>query len=339
MKKYLVIAVLIFSTVAFTTRFHRYEKADVDSAIKKSLPLLESSSHAFLKNVADMINCHSCHNQGLGLVTFAMAKERGFAVNDSILLEAIDSTCTQWKTPDKVQALMENDDPTAVLITGDYDLWGLKENNISSTKLLDLISVNIMRKQRADGSWFSIGQRPPLEYYSFSVTALAVKNMQAYMPAVLKEEVKMRINKAESWMMRTTPVANEEKVFQLLGLSWCDSDKDFIHKKARQLIAAQHSDGGWSQLDSLPSDSYATGQALYALYKTGNLQLTDIAFEKGINFLLHTQKADGSWHVKSRSIPFVPYVNSGFPHKGDQFISAAGSNWATMALLLTVDKK
>ena len=86
----------------------------------------------------------------------------------------------------------------------------------------------------------------------------------------------------------------------------------------------------------LESDSYATGQALYALYESGLLKTDDPAFQKGISFLLKTQYEDGSWRVRSRSIPFVPFVQNGFPHEKDQFISAAGTNWATMALILAV---
>jgi hypothetical protein len=120
------------------------------------------------------------------LVTFSLAKEKGFAVEDTILHEAIDSTYKQWNTAANMQALMENDDPLAVLITGDYDPCALKENNIKSNKLIDIISQNIMYRQTYNGSWFNPGQLPPLEYYSFSVTALAVKNIQAYKPAVFK---------------------------------------------------------------------------------------------------------------------------------------------------------
>jgi N-acyl-D-amino-acid deacylase len=114
-------------------------------------------------------------------------------------------------------------------------------------------------------------------------------------------------------MIRTKPVANEEKIYQLLGLTWCNGDKNFIAQQAKKLLAAQNDDGGWSQLDSLPTDAYATGQALYALNKSGQLKVTDAAYQKGVEFLLKTQEADGSWHVKTRSFPFVPYVNSGFP--------------------------
>ncbi|HET9402192.1 MAG TPA: hypothetical protein VFO34_14705, partial [Candidatus Acidoferrales bacterium] len=44
--------------------------------------------------------------------------------------------------------------------------------------------------------------------------------------------------------------------------------------------------------------------------------------------------ADGSWFVRSRAIPLQPYFESGFPHAHDQFVSAAGTNWATRALAM-----
>jgi N-acyl-D-amino-acid deacylase len=339
MKKYLVLACMAMSIIAFKKRMEKMDAATINAAIDKSLPLLQAGSHTFLKNASALVNCHSCHNQGLGLVTFAMAKRRGFAINDTIFNEAMDSTCKQWKTADKIRSLMEDDDPLAALIEGDYDLWALKENNFRGNKMIDILSKNIMRMQMGDGSWFSPGQRPPLEYYSFSVTALAAKNIQAYMPAVLNDEVAERVARARDWMTKTEPLVNEEKVFQLLGLSWCKGDRQFIARQAKKLLAQQHADGGWSQLDSLPTDAYASGQALYALNQSGQLEVTDKAYQKGIAFLLRTQEEDGSWHVKTRTFPFLPPINSGFPHKEDQFISAAGSNWATMALLLATRKE
>jgi hypothetical protein len=51
-------------------------------------------------------------------------------------------------------------------------------------------------------------------------------------------------------------------------------------------------------------------------------------------FCYETQLADGSWLVRSRSFPFQPLKDSGFPHGKDQWISAAGTSWAAMALSL-----
>ena len=337
MKKYLITGCLLLCILAFTRSTDNENKsADINNAIDKSLPLLQASSHIFLENIGF---CHSCHNQGLGAVNFALAKEKGFAVRNSIINEALDSTCNYWRAHANMQTLAENDDPVAIVVTGNYDLWALSANKYKSDKMIELLARNIMRKQSYDGSWVSVGQRPPLEYYSFSATALAVKNIQDFVPAILRTEVKQRIEKARTWLIRTTPAANEEKAFQLLGLTWSNADKKIIARQAKKLLAVQHEDGGWPQLDSLQTDAYATGQSLYALNQSGQLAITAPAYQRGITFLLNTQLADGSWHVKTRSYPFVPYVYSGFPHGNDQFISAAGSNWATMALLLAAKKK
>ena len=51
---------------------------------------------------------------------------------------------------------------------------------------------------------------------------------------------------------------------------------------------------------------------------------------------MSTQLEDGSWYVRNRSIPFQPYFESGFPHGDHQFISAAGTNWATQALARSI---
>jgi hypothetical protein len=94
----------------------------------------------------------------------------------------------------------------------------------------------------------------------------------------------------------------------------------------------QQPDGGWSQLPTTGSDAYATGQVLFALSVAGKMSASDPVYRKGVDFLLNTQAADGTWRVKSRSIWLQPYFESGFPYGQDQFISTAGTAWASMAL-------
>jgi squalene cyclase len=101
-----------------------------------------------------------------------------------------------------------------------------------------------------------------------------------------------------------------------------------------ELICLQRADGGWAQIPALGSDAYATGQALTALAEAGGLKASDPVYQRGIRFLLETQLADGSWYVRSRAYPVQPYFDSEFPHDRDQFISAAATNWATIALTL-----
>ena len=94
----------------------------------------------------------------------------------------------------------------------------------------------------------------------------------------------------------------------------------------------QQRDGGWSQLPGMQTDAYATGQALFALAIAGKMSVVDPVYRKGVDYLLRTQAADGTWHVQTRSIWLQPYFESGFPYGRDQFISTAGTAWAAMAL-------
>jgi hypothetical protein len=96
----------------------------------------------------------------------------------------------------------------------------------------------------------------------------------------------------------------------------------------------QREDGGWSQRATLSSDAYATGLALYALREGGHLPGDHAAYRRGMDFLLRTQLADGSWYVRGRSLKFQPYFESGFPHDEDQWISAHATGWAVIALML-----
>jgi hypothetical protein len=63
---------------------------------------------------------------------------------------------------------------------------------------------------------------------------------------------------------------------------------------------------------------------------------TDPVYQRGITFLLRTQFPDGSWLVRTRSVPVQPYKDSGFPHGPNQWISATGTSWAAMALTLAL---
>jgi squalene cyclase len=132
-------------------------------------------------------------------------------------------------------------------------------------------------------------------------------------------------------------VTNQDRAFRLLGLAWGGAPASAIREEARSLAALQRADGGWNQLPAMDSDAYATGEALFALGYAGRMSASDPVYRKGLDYLLSTQASDGSWHVKSRSIWLQPYLESGFPYGRDQFISTAGTAWATLALTLAAD--
>jgi N-acyl-D-amino-acid deacylase len=121
--------------------------------------------------------------------------------------------------------------------------------------------------------------------------------------------------------------------WRLRGLVWGGKSKEAVLKARNDLVAIQRADGGWSDLPSMESGAYTTGLAMIALQSSG-LAVSDAAYQRGVRYLLNTQLQDGSWHVRTRAAGFQPYFDNGFPHGVDQWISAAGTSLATMALTL-----
>ena len=82
------------------------------------------------------------------------------------------------------------------------------------------------------------------------------------------------------------------------------------------------------------TDAYATGLTIYALKESGS-EVPAPVLERASQYLRSTQRADGSWYVRSRSAKFQPYFESGFPYEHDQWISSMATGWATAALALS----
>jgi hypothetical protein len=191
--------------------------------------------------------------------------------------------------------------------------------------------------QETDGRWQTTGNRPPMTYDDFNTTAFAIFALREYAPESQRTEARKRIDRALAWLIEANPKVTQERAFHLLGLAWANARREAVDKSARGLIAHQRADGGWSQLPTMQSDAYATGEALYALQAVNAVPASDPACRRGLEFLIKSQAKDGSWHVQTRSLPIQPYFESGFPYGHDQWISSAGTSWAAMALTLAVE--
>ena len=94
---------------------------------------------------------------------------------------------------------------------------------------------------------------------------------------------------------------------------------------------------GWSQLASMGSDAYATGEALYALNAAGRHAASRSCLCQGSEV---SAEHAGSRRLLAREVALhlaAALLRSGFPYGHDQWISAAGTSWAVMALSATVD--
>jgi hypothetical protein len=160
--------------------------------------------------------------------------------------------------------------------------------------------------------------------------------MKDYAIPAREQEFAQMIERARAWLVKTKPVTAEDHSMRLAGLYWAGASQADIKQAARSLLELQRPDGGWGGNPHMKSDAFATGVALTSLIESSAITTTDSAFRSGVDYLLSTQFPDGSWYMRSRSIKFQPYFDSGFPFGHDQWISTAATAWAAQAIALEV---
>lgn len=333
------IAVTIFTALAisiFAAELAAAKKKEADTvriAIEKSLALLDRVRVPFLEKTG----CISCHHNSLPAMAIGLARDRGFNVNSQASAEESALVIDIWKAGR--EKLLQGEGMAGGHILASHSLLGLAGNRQSPNTTTDALVHLILGKQNVDGRWPELSIRPPLDSSDVTGTAMALRALQLYAAKGLRAEVETRVQRAGEWLAKTAPRNNEDRAFQLLGLGWAKANKQSLQKMTQALLAEQRKDGGWGQHLTMESDAYATGQALVALHQAGGLPVTDRAYQRGVQYLLTNQAADGSWLVLTRAFPFQKYFESGFPYGDNQWISVAASSWATMALTLAAERK
>jgi ankyrin repeat protein len=301
------------------------EPRSARAAVEASVPLLQHADTTFLKNAG----CISCHNNSLFQMTAATVRPLGFRIDEAAVRDQMTRSrayLESWR-----ERVIQDVGIPGGIDTVAYILAGLADTDYAPDAATDALARFVARRQAADGRWPIASHRPPLESSSIAVTAVAIRALRAYGPAPLKSVYERAATRGATWLAAAMPTTTEDHAFAILGLAWAGNGEE-ARRKTTALVAQQRTDGGWGQLPTLASDAYATGQALVALSRSGAVKPGDAVYRRGVRFLLESQLQDGSWYVRTRTTPVQPYFDSEFPHGPDQFISAAATNWATIAL-------
>ena len=305
-------------------------------AVQDCLPLLQRSEVNFTKGAG----CTSCHNNSMGAMAVGLARKRGLQVDEEVAssqvkvnLEELESRRDKLRQGYYAQPV---GDMFSDFILG-YQLIGLHAQNCPPDLNTDAAVIFLMSRQKPTGEWAypHADTRPPICLDYIAQTALAMHAVQLYAPRTAKAACEKSVRLAAAWLAKAKPLNNDDRAWRLTGLAWAGLDKAATKKALADVLAAQRPDGGWSDLPSMQCTPYATGRSLVAL-QLGGLPVSDPACQRGIKFLLATQQEDGSWYTRTRALAFQPYFDSGFPHGYNQWVSAAATSWAAMALTLAL---
>ncbi|MDP8979686.1 MAG: ankyrin repeat domain-containing protein [Acidobacteriota bacterium] len=299
-------------------------RRNVREAVEKALAASQGAASKFL-GAGGCLSCHAEHLNGI-----AVAAAKPLAIQADYDLEGRESHVTATLRGALEQQLFQVQDPAAGVDGQQFSLLQMAGHAVAPTLATDSLVHHVAAMQRKEGDWPNYGAaRPPLEDGGFSHTAKGIRVLRLYPLAGRKAEFDLRVARAAAWLQAAEPRSTEDRSMQILGIAWAGHKPPPI--RVQQLIARQRPDGSWGQTDNLPSDAYATGEALWALHESGMAPSSPV-FSRGVDYLLRSQREDGTWHVVTRALTFQPYFESGFPHGHDQWISQAGTAMATMAL-------
>ena len=282
--------------------------------------------------------CISCHHNAMPALAVAAARRKGIEIDEARAKKNVDDIVTFFKN--SVPRMMLGDPAVGgEAVTAGYAQMALAAERHALDSVTAAISHWLIARQMPDGRWLGNGvNRPPSEYSTISHTAIAVGGLKSYSLPGRKKQIAESLLRAQRWLLEARPASAEERAMRLMGLAWTDAPRDRVSAAIKDIRDHQDTNGGWSQFGRTPPDAYATGLSLYALHVAG-MRATDEVYRKGVAFLLGTQYPDGTWLVKTHAFPVQRYFASGFPFGRHQWISAAGTSWAILAIAQTLPDK
>ena len=312
------------------------------------------------KNYPEHRQCFSCHHQALPLLALSLEGNEAWRRDPKRFHKAETTQSilefTETSFGHKREALRGGANVGGRALTVAYGLWAMDLAGARRNETTDAMVESLLKTQAGDGAWDFQSLRPPAASSRAMTTAIALYGLQAYGPeAVDQQRLVSAYTKAIDWAEKIDHPSDHE---DLVGLIWLDylshnrfrdwllgpdwnlqgrdqSPRERGWSLRQRLHATQREDGGWAQTNDLESDAYATGQALLVQVQTEyykHYPFERAAFRKAIDYLLNSQNADGSWHVRTRSKPVQVYFDNGDPHGKDQFVSMMATSWAVAAL-------
>ena len=280
--------------------------------------------------------CATCHHGTLTVLALAEAKRSGIPVDTDKFANVVN-----W-TKERIAKIDEPRDtrPGWSMVSTSAIYLGLVAQfvpgqEVVSTDELGRIRQHLLRHQEENGAWAwssaPPGNRPPPFFESDEVATLLALLALPAEGEPTSDELRAARQKWIDWLVKADETdTTQTALLRMLWKKRLEPNAD-LQPAIERFFNRQKSDGGFAQLADRPSDAYATGQALYFLGLLG-VAVDRPEILKAINFLVTTQRDDGSWKMTRRGHAGVTPGEFIVP------ITYFGSAWGTLGLIRTTQK-
>jgi len=317
---------LVFTTLAThkpTVPVFHGTVDEVKASISRSLPFLLEDGQAWLDGEIGIQGgqaCVSCHQTAFGIWSHNTAKQRGIEVDEE-RLSTLANEAVEFFVDEPGERRADN---LGHMFLGRSQGFGNKD-------MWQEFLNEFVERQTAAGNWQAKGQFPrqnrPRSEADQATTMWTILAMSK--ADELSESQKQARQKALRWMLQFEDGQSREWLALKMLVEHKLGGISKMEKYRNQLISAQNSDGGWSWRKGNVSDSFMTGQTIYALSLTG-LTRENPVIQNGVKFLLHSQNADGVWEMSSASVSNVA------SNARDYIYKYWGTAWAVIGLSETL---
>ncbi len=311
----LLLAALWAATVGRAVEVVPPAEAQMRAAIAKSLDYLAREGDRWMNEK----DCNSCHHLPELIWAHREAKQRGFPIDQAKL----DGFITWAKEREKKT-------------NAGLEMTAFMKLALPDSPAPELTKL-ILAGQQPDGSWkpanqFVAQRRAAAEVTENSARLFALALAVDETDRARAEEARM---KASALMAGEQAGSVDTLVHRTLYAQRFGKPGE-VAELRRQILQAQHADGGWSWvLGEASSDPLATGEVLYALHLSPDASCR-AAIARAQAWLLSRQREDGSWSI---DLAKISKNDRSAPDKARSLQQATeiyiywGTGWATIGLL------
>ncbi|HVX16035.1 MAG TPA: prenyltransferase/squalene oxidase repeat-containing protein [Pirellulales bacterium] len=320
------------------------ERPQAQQAVERSIGYLQAEMTGWWNTR----KCAACHHLPMPLWALAEAGRQNYPIDKELVANTAESLLGDREKLLATKIFPNPADPPDPRPQGRGLNMGLPFLVVAARSLptlndgqkesLRLIAEEIVKKQQADGSWefFDTLRRPPINESQTTDAAWIILALDAASGTEVPDPHRAALEKASAWWKdaKRSDDLLQDKVFELLLALRAGRPRDGVQTLVDELFARQQADGGWRQLTTMTSDAFATGQVLYAL-SLADQTVERPEIRRAVEFLVATQKPDGSWPMTSRSTP------NGEPGSAKNLapITCAASSWAVLGLARLVPRQ